>query len=49
MHRRNIWLSSMVSYIKGGIQAKGISKQDSEAYIWASHWSNLNLPIGAKT
>ena len=25
----------MVSYIKGGTQAKGISKQDPEANIWA--------------
>ena len=25
----------MVSYIKGGIQAKGIWKQDPEANIWA--------------
>ena len=25
----------VLSYIKGGIQAKGISKQDSEANIWA--------------
>ena len=26
---------NMVSYIKGGIQAKGIYKQDPEANIWA--------------
>ena len=25
----------MVSYIKGGMQAKGIGKQDTEANIWA--------------
>ena len=25
----------MVSYIKGGMQAKGIWKQDPEANIWA--------------
>ena len=25
----------MVFYIKGGMQAKGISKQDPEANIWA--------------
>ena len=25
----------MVSYIKGGMRAKGISKQDPEANIWA--------------
>jgi hypothetical protein len=25
----------MVSYIKGGIQAKGIREQDPEANIWA--------------
>ena len=25
----------MVSYIKGGLQAKGILKQDPEANIWA--------------
>ena len=25
----------LVSYIKGGIQAKGILKQDPEANIWA--------------
>ena len=30
-----IWLWNMVSYIKGGIQAKGIWKQDPEANIWA--------------
>ena len=30
-----IWLWNMVSCIKGGIQAKGIWKQDSEANIWA--------------
>ena len=29
-----IWLWSMVSYIKGGTQAKGIWKHDSEANIW---------------
>ena len=29
------WLWSMVSYIKGGTQAKGIWKQDPEANIWA--------------
>ena len=28
-----IWLCSMVSYIKGGMQAKGIWKQDPEANI----------------
>ena len=28
-------MSNMISYIKGGIQAKGILKQDSEANIWA--------------
>ena len=26
----------MVSYIKGGVQAKGIWEQDPEANIWAS-------------
>ena len=30
-----IWLWNMVSYIKGGIQAEGIWKQDPEANIWA--------------
>ena len=30
-----IWLWYMVSYIKGGMQAKGIPKQDPEANIWA--------------
>ena len=30
-----IWLWNMVPYIKGGIQAKGIWKQDPEANIWA--------------
>ena len=30
-----IWMWNMVSYIKGGIQAKGIWKQDPEANIWA--------------
>ena len=25
----------MISYIKGGMQAKGIRKQDPEANIWA--------------
>ena len=30
-----IWLWSMVSYIKGGMQAKCIRKQDPEANIWA--------------
>ena len=29
-----IWLWSLVSYIKGGTQVKGISKQDPEANIW---------------
>ena len=29
-----IWLWNMVSYIKGGTQAKGIWKQDPEANIW---------------
>ena len=29
------WLWNMVSYIKGGIQAKGIWKQDPEANFWA--------------
>ena len=29
-----VWLWNMVSYIKGGIQAKGIWKQDPEASIW---------------
>ena len=28
----------MVSYIKGGIQAKGIWKPDPEANIWAQEW-----------
>ena len=28
-------LWNMVSYIKGGIQAKGIWKQDPEENIWA--------------
>ena len=27
----------MVSYIKGGTQAKGISKQDPKANIWAQN------------
>ena len=27
--------NNMVSYIKGGMQAKGIWKQDPEANIWA--------------
>ena len=27
-------MQSMVSYIKGGTQAKGIWKQDPEANIW---------------
>ena len=30
----------MVSYIKGGIQAKGIRKQDPEANIWAQEGKN---------
>ena len=30
-----IWLWNMVSYIKGGMQAKGIWKQDPEVNIWA--------------
>ena len=30
-----IWMRSMVSYIKGEIQAKGISKQDPQANISA--------------
>ena len=29
------WYSFLVSYIKGGIQAKGIWKQDPEENIWA--------------
>ena len=33
----------MVSYIKGGIQAKGIWKQDPDANIWAqsNHTPNI--------
>ena len=30
-----VWLWNMVSYIKGGMQAKGIWQQDPEANIWA--------------
>ena len=30
----------MVSYIKGGMQAKGIWKQDPEANIWAQEGCN---------
>ena len=30
-----IWLRNMVYYVKGGIQAKDIWKQDPEANIWA--------------
>ena len=30
-----IWLWNMVSYIKEGMQAKGIWKQDPEANIWS--------------
>ena len=31
----------MVSYIKGGMQGKGIWKQDPEANIWAQEgWNN---------
>jgi hypothetical protein len=36
----------MVSYIKGGIQAKGIWKQDPEANIWAQEngeWRRLHI------
>jgi len=29
-----IWLWNMVSFIKEGIQAKYMSKKDSEAKIW---------------
>ena len=29
------WLRKLLSYVKGGIQAKGIWKQDPEANIWA--------------
>ena len=31
----SVWLLNMVSYIKGGTEAKGIWKQDPEASIWA--------------
>ena len=30
-----IWLWNMVSYVKGGMQLKGIWKQDPEENIWA--------------
>ena len=30
-----IWLWNMFSYIKGGMEVKGIWKQDPEANIWA--------------
>ena len=30
-----IWMLNMVSYIKEGMLARGISKQDPEANIWA--------------
>ena len=30
-----IWFWNMVSYIKGGMQAKGIWKKDPEVNIWA--------------
>ena len=36
----------MVSYIKGGMQAKGIWKQDPEENIWAQEgweWEGSNL------
>ena len=37
----------MVSYIKGGMQAKGVCKQDSEANIWPQkgcEWGVENAP-----
>ena len=37
----------MVSYIKGGMQAKGIWKQDPEANIWAQEeweWEGEKAP-----
>ena len=30
-----LWMWSMLSYIKGGTQAKGFRKQDPEVNIWA--------------
>ena len=42
-----IWLWNMVSYIKGGIQAKGVWKQDREANIWAQEgweWGVVKAP-----
>ena len=34
------WLWNVVSYIKGGMQAKGIWKKDSEGNIWAKRDEN---------
>ena len=38
-----ISFGNMVSYIKGGIQAKGIWKQDPEANIWAQEGWELGV------
>jgi hypothetical protein len=35
----------MVSYIKGGTQAKGICKQDPEATIWARIETGKNFTM----
>ena len=38
-----IWLWDMISYVKGGMQAKGIWKQDLEVNIWAQ-WEVEKAP-----